>query len=436
MTQVDLAREKAERILIANGSPIGLLAATKSYQQVWGRDAMIGGLALMLCGDAEGAAIQRRSLATLERFQSRRGNLPHNVGWTGVADPALVAHGGSLDVGTPEPVLVADTTHSGCIDNALWYILGQYYTHHIDGDDERLKASWASLRRAHVWLQYQDVNECGLLEAHEAMDWADLFANRYNTLYANVLWFAAHQAMGAMAERMGEMEAAAEFRADALDVKFKLNTLLWVGPEFSRDMAWVRQHRKEWLYPLEATSTLYVERPYYLPYMGFREWADRFDTFGNLLAIIFGVADERQAARIIDYITSTGLDQPWPIRVLYPVLQPGDKDWREYYRIRNLNLPHHYHNGGAWPMVGGFYVAALVAAGRLEAAARQLERLAEMNRQSRFGGEWEFNEWFHGGSGRPSGFAGQSWSAAMYIYAHECVQRGRVPGFDGERGWR
>ena len=40
-------------------------------------------------------------------------------------------------------------------------------------------------------------------------------------------------------------------------------------------------------------------------------------------------------------------------------LQPGDKDWRDYYRVRNLNLPHHYHNGGAWPFIGGFYVAVI-----------------------------------------------------------------------------
>ena len=43
-------------------------------------------------------------------------------------------------------------------------------------------------------------------------------------------------------------------------------------------------------------------------------------------------------------------------------------------------------------------------------AAEQLERLAELNRQG-VRGEWEFNEWAHGVSGRPMGFARQSWSA-------------------------
>src|SRR5919198_3821401 len=108
-----------------------------------------------------------------------------------------------------------------------------------------------------------------------------------------------------------------------------------------------------------------------------------------------------------------GLDEPHPIRCLYPVIRPGDKDWRDYYRVRNLNLPHHYHNGGIWPFIGGFLVAALVRAGRQAQAERQLRRLAALNRLGR-DEEWEFNEWFHGQSGRPMGFAGQSWSAAMY----------------------
>jgi glycogen debranching enzyme len=57
------------------------------------------------------------------------------------------------------------------------------------------------------------------------------------------------------------------------------------------------------------------------------------------------------------------------VRVLHPVIHPGNKDWREYYRNNNLNLPEQYHNGGIWPFVGGFYVAALVKAGRLDEAS-------------------------------------------------------------------
>jgi hypothetical protein len=67
--------------------------------------------------------------------------------------------------------------------------------------------------------------------------------------------------------------------------------------------------------------------------------------------------------------SSQAYRQVW---ALYPPIRPGEPDWRDYYRVRNLNMPHHYHNGGAWPFIGGFYVAALVQAGRHDEARREL----------------------------------------------------------------
>ena len=99
------------------------------------------------------------------------------------------------------------------------------------------------------------------------------------------------------------------------------------------------------------------EEHYYLPYLGFRSLGEWFDSFGNILAILAGVADEQQSDTILDFIARHSLDN-WPLRSLTPAVRPGDEDWRHYYG--SLNAPHHYHNGGAWPFLGGFYVAALM----------------------------------------------------------------------------
>lgn len=122
----------------------------------------------------------------------------------------------------------------------------------------------------------------------------------------------------------------------------------------------------------------------------------------------------RREKRILDYMRQVGIADPYPVRVLHPIIYPGNKDWREYYRNNNLNLPEQYHNGGIWPFVGGFYVAALVKAGRVAEARRQLEKLAQLNRLG-VEEEWEFNEWCQGRSGQPMGYPHQAWSAGMYI---------------------
>jgi glycogen debranching enzyme len=420
-------------VLLGNGGVLGLHGSNKAYQQVWARDTMISGLGLLLCEDPEGAAILRRSFDTLRTYQSPLGNIPHNVGLSNLEDPALIAHGGRLEsLPGQESVAVVDTAHSGCIDNCLWYIVGHYYHYMVSQDRDFVEAAWPSLERALLWLRYQDSNECGLLEAHEAMDWADLFANRYNGLYPNVLYYAAWRCIGRLAEALGQ--DGASFHETADDVRRKINTLLWVGAAEPKDWERLKFERKEWLYVLKRVETELVERPFYLPYVAFRDYADRFDTLGNLLAIVFGVADRHKANLILDYIQGCGLNQPFPVQAVYPVVHPGDRDWREYYRVRNINQPHHYHNGGAWPFIGGFYVAALVQAGRTAEAQAQLAKLTAMNRQGRHG-EWEFNEWLHGLSGRPMGFGGQSWSAAMYLYACNAVENGMLNVLNSGHGW-
>ncbi len=143
----------------------------------------------------------------------------------------------------------------------------------------------------------------------------------------------------------------------------------------------------------------------------------------------FRLADEEQTKSILDFIEENRIDRPYPVRTMFPPIEPGDKDWREYYRTEhNLNMPNQYHNGGIWPWVGGLYVAALVHAGRLDKAKDELYRLAQADHLGR-DREWEFNEWLHGLTGEPSGSPDQAWSAGMFIYAYHCVQEGHQPVF-------
>lgn len=272
----------------------------------------------------------------------------------------------------------------GAADASLWFALTLAYAERLLGPMEEFNKA---ADRAMNWLMYQDAHEEGLIEQQEATDWMDITANRGHVLYTNVLYFAA-------LELRGEVKRAHLVRE-------AINGFLWnhkLG--YFRPWAWKQEH------------------------------ADWFDTTANAFAIAFGLADPEQTESILAYIDRHNLENPYPVRVLRPPIQPGDKDWREYYRTEHeLNLPDQYHNGGIWPWVGGLYVAALVRAGRMERARTALARLAEANRLGRRG-EWEFNEWLHGLSGEPRGSAHQCWSAGMFLYAYTCVERAKEPVFD------
>jgi glycogen debranching enzyme len=397
----DTALRKAQAILKSECSPIGLMASPAGYPHVWARDSVITSLGALLTPGHEFCL--RQSLETLAGQQSELGAIPNNVS---VASGRL------------------DHTNAGSVDSNLWFILGHVFQHRASADIEFLRRQWPALEQALLWLRYQDSNGCGLLEVHEAADWADLLANRFNVLYDNVLWYAALRAMAEMAKAIGkEGERYAEM---ADDVRHKLRIVLWVGPETDEEWGETCPGHTEWKHTLSQVDPILVKRPYFLPYVAFRDFGDYCDVFGNLLAILFDVANLAQEKRILDYLHQVGIAEPYPVRVLHPVIHPGNKDWREYYRNNNLNLPEQYHNGGIWPFVGGFYIAALIKAGRTDEAGRQLVKLAEVNRLG-IDGEWEFNEWCHGRTGQPMGYPHQAWSAGMYLFAFQCASSRTVP---------
>ena len=71
-------------------------------------------------------------------------------------------------------------------------------------------------------------------------------------------------------------------------------------------------------------------------------------------------------------------------------------------------------------MVGGFWVTALVAAGRVAQAKDELPKLARACAV----GNWAFTEWLHGKTLAPRGMPGQSWNAAAFLMAEHAVSRG------------
>ena len=62
-------------------------------------------------------------------------------------------------------------------------------------------------------------------------------------------------------------------------------------------------------------------------------------------------------------------------------------------------------------------------------AEEMLHALAAANRLG-VREEWEFNEWLHGETGQPMGYAYQGWSAGMYLYAYHAIATGETPLFD------
>ena len=106
----------------------------------------------------------------------------------------------------------------------------------------------------------------------------------------------------------------------------------------------------------------------------------RCDLFANILAFLMNLLDLERARQAFHFMWGVGVNRPWPVANLYPVVQAGDPDWRAYYTVNLLNLPNHYHNGGIWPFIGGFWVRFIHRLGLHDVACHELVQLAKANR--------------------------------------------------------
>jgi hypothetical protein len=141
--------------------------------------------------------------------------------------------------------------------------------------------------------------------------------------------------------------------------------------------------------------------------------------FGNLLAVVHGLAGDSRAHEIFEALRAAGVAEPWPVRVVTRPIERGHELWRAYMERHRQNRPHQYHNGGLWPFVGAFWVLALLQLGKTALARAELVKLARVNALD----GWRFTEWFHGATLAPMGMPGQSWNAATFLVAHRAVAR-------------
>ncbi|MFO7188374.1 MAG: glycoside hydrolase 100 family protein [Pseudomonadota bacterium] len=376
-------RQRSIELLKRNLSPAGVLAATpgaraesRSYTAIFARDAAICALGMALSGDPVLEREASTAMLTLAEHQAENGQIPKFV-----------------DVRRSE----ADFWYVGCIDATLWWLIAVAMLDELQGSALRRRLR-AHVEQAIVWLQCQEHQRFRLLQQNEASDWADIMPRSGFVLYTNALWY--------LVKRLYELPHAEATRANA-------NHLFY---PFSGHLAEYRRARLLSHYSRRNARN----RDLYLSFVNFAFYGDEGDVFGNVLAILFGLADESDAHRVIKALERAKVHEPYPVRVVCDPILEESFLWRPYMSRHRQNFAWQYHNGGIWPFVGGFWVAALVAVGRRDAAQRELVKLARANEL----GGWAFNEWLHGQTCVPGGMDGQSWNAGAFLFAWRVLQTG------------
>lgn len=360
-----------------------------NYRSVWARDGaitIIGTIPLVREPDIR--ACQIATFNTLLNHLSPNGQVPSNV---------------SIDTDIPDYSGVGGICS---IDSGLWLVIAFYEYIKATRDFDFLHTHLHHLQSVMNWLSAHDSNNDALLEVPEAGDWTDLLGFSYNILYDEVLWYRANICFGRLLEMAGNSAQAGDYIRWSQVIKKEILLNFWpsTNQKLFQNVSFAEQQ-----YSLGDSQYLIAQ---VTPF----DFNWRCDIYGNVLAYLYNVLDSEKALLAFRFIWGIGANEPYPVRNLYPVIHPGDPDWRAYYTVNLLNLPHHYHNGGIWPFVGGAWVQFIHKLGLKELAINELHKLAQLNKLG-IHQEWEFNEWAHGTTGRPMGKIYQAWSAAQYIRA-------------------
>jgi hypothetical protein len=378
--RVDEASRAALDVLLHNarGPCLGLpRTAGWGYPEPYTRDLLISSLGVLVTGNETLMEGLERVLRTLARNQTPLGHIPS---------------------------LVHDREDRGASDTTPLFLLAAALFRQATGRKAFLAAA---VEKALTWMRYQSPADRGLVAQLPTSDWRDEQWVLGYGLYVNTIVYSYLRFHGR--------------RAEAETVRGLMRRFTVTGE---------RQHR-------HVHEGLAVKRkPYYALWSYKVHSSERFDLLGNSLAILSGIASPSRAVDLVDWIEEEcralrrsgmlALDLP---PNLFPYIREQDPDWRPRYA--NYNRPGEYHNGGVWPFICAFYVAALVAAGRFGLAQERLAALTDAVRPARearvrFG----FNEWLRAQDGAAMGQDWQSWSAAMYLYAAASVKRRATPFFD------
>ncbi len=384
--EIEEAKQAAVEVLLhnAHGPYRGLpRTAGWGYPEPYTRDLMFSILGIAVSGNKQLIRSVQVVLETLASNQTGHGHIPS---------------------------LVHNKKELGASDTTPLFLLGVgIYRKLTSNNDFLIDAVNGALK----WMEYQSPSDRIMVAQQPTSDWRDEQWMTGYGLYVNSLVYSCLRILGK------------HVRADSLRREIR---------RFAPGAGTPSIHGPEGLAIRDKT---------YYAFWSYKIYSsERFDLLGNSIAILSGISSKKKSKEMITWIEGecAEMRKKGELAVdlppnFFPFIRPDDPDWLMRYSI--FNKPGEYHNGGIWPFVCGFYIAALVAAGAFNLAEKNLVALTRVIRTANNSDlSFGFNEWLRADDGRPAGQDWQTWSAALYLYAAKCVEVKGTPFFDEIRSAR
>ena len=368
---------QAEKLLKKAVSPYGFVASIEekaNYNRVWARDGVICGLAGLLTDDEELTNACKSTLISLADYQHKHGQIPSNIDFSG-AEPK-VSYGGL----------------AGRVDTLAWFIIGCCQYRYITNDISFFESMKPAIEKCIDLMEIWEFNDKHLMYIPRGGNWADEYITHGYTLYDQCLRLWALKLYNFFVECSYLQEKISNIN-DTIKINYKKK-----DHHFEKAYHKVAYDKLEYKEYLAAT---------FEP----AGYQDRFDAFGNALAILANIEDEADEENTIDYCEKLRKEMPYQLLpAFWPQISNKDQEWillKDNYAYTFRNEPYHFHNAGIWPVVNAFYGLSISEKNKSQAKQilKQLKRVNAIDDHS-------FCEYINANTGKPDGLRYCAWSAA------------------------
>lgn len=377
MSKTQRAKEIALSDLRACYKKWGVFASLVNFSDYWARDSFWAVFGMLEIGDFEHA---RKTLELFMKYQHKSGKISRKI--SNDFNRLKYLFKIKIKRATLKPIYASSLRSRFAMDGNLLFVIAFCQYVKKTGDYEFAQSHFLKVRSALEFYQSKKMIKGCLLDENGFSSWMDTVFKKGFVLYTNCLWFETVKQFEIITQLLGY--AGSVHVPPANLIKKSIQDIFWLpNKNFFAD----------------SVSRKNIAQGY-------------FDLAGNVLTLLFDVADHKQAERIFLKIDSIASKE----KGLHPVNDPIYPWWKinPFALIAGI---YHYHNGISWPWTEALLVAACIKRGKIQAATKNLANLSSIIVKN-----GHIHEAYYL-NGRPFGnFFWKSavpfaWSSGLFLYA-------------------
>ncbi len=373
------AYDIAVRDLRACYGPNGIYAGLNHFKEYWARDSFFASLGSISIDDLD---IAKQNLSIFMENINKYGQVPLRIGKT--TAQYILYYLNIKKNGKNKPIYFIDKSKNIPVDQNSLFTISFYDYIKKSNDIEFLKKNINNIEKIIMWNLRRDIDDDSLIEEKGFCNWADSVNKKGKVLYTNVCHCHALQCASYLFEIADEKKRQEKYLEFYKKTKKRLNELFWAG-----------EHYVDWIYEDKQYSY--------------------FSTDGNILAILWDIADKKRAKNIEEASHIFELHDV-PSECVHP------KYPKKYISkmIRLVGLGD-YHNGLSWLWLGSISALAKHKVGKEKDAKELMKKISGII--EKYGEVFEvYNK--KGEPVRRLLYKSEhpfAWSSGMYLYAYNKI---------------